>query len=334
MSERWLLTIIIIAVLLVSAGYWVATHVDLMPEQASTNAVLVDGLFRFLLGLATVIFLLVEGALLYAVFRFRRRLGDAAPVHGNNALQFVWSLIPAVIVVIVAYYSFRVLSAASQSAPDPLTVEVRARQFSCQFRYPESGVTTQELHLPVGRAVRLLISADDVIHSFWVPQFRVKQDATPGSVSELLVSPLRTGRFPIRCAELCGPGHATMTAEVVVESPQEFAVWLASQLAPRATPSEPTAAGRELFNQYGCGACHTLADGAARGAVGPSLDGVGTRAAQRVPGLDARAYLEQSILDPNAYVVPGYPSGVMPQDFGQRLSADVLRLLVDYLLSR
>jgi cytochrome c oxidase subunit 2 len=336
-NVRRILTLVVLTLLIVGAGVIVALKVDLMPQQASTQAQLVDPLFRGLLGVATVIFLIVEGALVYAVLRFRRRPGDEAdgpPVHGNNALELLWTAIPAVIVVVIAFASFRVLTASGARQPDPLIVQVIGRQFVWEFRYPEADVTAAELHLPLNRQVRFEISSDDVVHSFWVPEFRIKQDATPGQVAELLLTPTRAGRYPLRCAELCGAAHATMTGEVVVETAEEFSAWLTSQQAQAIIGGEPASVGRRLFSQYGCNACHTLTDAGAHGTVGPSLDGIGERAASAIQGLEARAYIEQSILEPDAHVVEGFPSGVMPPNFGERLTAEDLQALVDYLLSQ
>lgn len=337
MNVRRLLILGALSALLIAAGLLVARTVDLMPEQASDRAVLVDELFRWMLGVATVVFLIVQGALVYAVVRFRRRPGDESdgpPMHGDARLEFIWTLIPAVIVVVIAVYSFRVLAASERAAEQPLVVEVVARQFSWQFRYPGSEVVSDVLHLPVNRPALLRVTSEDVIHSFWVPAFRVKQDATPGRVAELAVTPIEVGAFPVRCAELCGPAHHAMTTQVIVESGEDFAVWLAAEHARQTSPLDPATAGRELFNRYGCQACHALADAGASGVLGPALDGIGTAAAGRVPGLSAYDYLTQAIVDPAATLVPGFAAGLMPADFGQRLTDQELDLLVLYLLER
>jgi cytochrome c oxidase subunit 2 len=333
-KERTIFALTILTLVLLAAGYWAATTVDVMPLQASSRAVAVDGLFRALIGMATVIFLLVEGALVYAVLRFRRKpgeQGEGAGYHGNNALEIVWTLIPAVLVTVIGIYSFQVLTDIERPAEDEVVVEVTGRQFSWEFYYPEFELTSSELHLPLERDVRFQITSADVIHSFWVPEFRAKRDATPGQVSELLVRTTLPGRFPIRCAELCGPGHAGMLGQVVVEGEPEFLAWVESM---RSIPSDPLEAGRFLFLRYGCNTCHTLTDVSAVGVVGPSLDGIGERAATRVPGLDARGYITESILEPSAFITPGFQDGLMPPNFSQRISAGELELIVNYLLGR
>jgi cytochrome c oxidase subunit 2 len=359
--ERTIFTLVIISLILVSIGFFVTTQMDLswlLPTQASSRSIIVDQLFRFLMGIASVIFLLVEGALLFAVIRFRRREGDegdGAPIHGNNTLEIFWTLIPAILVAIISMYSYRVLTQVEEPGRNPLVVEVIGRQFSWEFRYPEKGVSSQALHLPVNRTVSFQISSADVIHSFWIPEFRVKRDATPGQISEMIVTPTIVGHYYSRCAELCGPGHATMVADVFVETQAEFDAWMQEQAgqvpapqiqdSPAATaepePEAPLPAqenavvlGRALFIQLGCGACHILPDSGGLGVVGPTLEGIGTIAATRQAGVGARDYLIQSLISPDTLVVDGYPAGVMPGDIGERISEPELENLVEYLLSQ
>jgi len=337
-KERTVFAIAVLTVALLAAGFWVAQNVNLMPAEASTRAALVDQLFRAMLGMAAVVFLLVEGVLLYSVLRFRRPKGDeadAVPVHGNRALEIVWTLIPALIVVVIGFYSFRVLAASETRDADPLVVNVHSRQFSWSFEYPASGVTATDLHLPLGRQVRFMITYADVIHSFWVPEFRVKRDATPGQLAELLVTPTRLGTYPVRCAELCGVGHATMglTSQVYVETEADFEAWLEAQAA---LPSDPIDAGRVLFGRYGCSSCHALADANAVSVVGPALDALADPASEHATmhGTDLRGYVEQSIVDPSAFVVAGFADGLMPKDFATRIPAGELAILVDYLIAQ
>jgi cytochrome c oxidase subunit 2 len=346
-KERTLFTVIILSLVLLAVGYLVATQVDLswlMPEQASTRAVQVDRLFRVMMGIAVVIFLIVEGALVYAVLRFRRKPDDereGLPVHGNNTLEVVWTIIPAIIVAVIGIYSYQVLTDVERKPEDPLVVRVIGQQFVWSFEYPESGIKSNVLHLPVDQPVQFQIESRDVIHSFWVPAFRVKHDATPGQIDELIITPTEIGTFPVRCAELCGAGHAAMITEVKVESAQDFQDWidsggqeLASVPGTEGGQGEQTASvagGAELFVQFGCGACHTLTDASTAGIVGPALDGIGTWGADRVEGQDAATYIRNSIIQPNAYIEQGYPQDVMPQDFVTRTTPEQLDVLVSYL---
>ena len=330
MRERTLFLSAIIAIVLIGLGFLVAGQANLMPREASTRAVEVDQLFRVLLGVSTVIFFLVEGALIYAVLRFRKKAGDesdAPAIHGNTSLEILWTLIPAAIVVVIGVYSFQVLGSIEAPGRGPRVVEVIARQFSWGFRYPEEDLATTELHLPVGQPVVFQITSEDVIHSFWVPAFRGKRDATPGQVSEMAITPTETGVFPIRCAELCGAGHSIMTSQVVVESPEAFDAWLAQQQALASDPGQ-------FFLTLGCGGCHTLAGAGTTASVGPPLDGLAARAGDRVPGLDAAGYVEQSIVDSDGFIVPGFQPGLMPKNFGERLTPEQIQALVAFLMAQ
>lgn len=362
MKERSIFVIIVLSIILIGIGLFVATQADLsflLPEQASAESVLIDGLFRMLMGIATVIFLLVEGVLLYTVIRFRRKPGeegDGKPVHGNNTLEIVWTIIPAIIVAVIGVYAYQVLTTIEQPRDDPLVVQIIGRQFSWEFVYPESRISSGVMHLPVDRPVQFQIESKDVIHSFWVPAFRLKQDATPGQIDEFVITPTKIGRYPIRCAELCGAAHATMVSEVVVQSKEDFEAWLEAggialsppsegetssqpspgegDTAPDISSEEVQAQGRALFIELGCGACHTLADAGGAGAVGPPLDGIAAAADTRVDGMDAHSYMLKSIINPDDHVVKGFPPGLMPKDYGDRISEEKIEMLVKYLLSQ
>jgi cytochrome c oxidase subunit 2 len=343
---RTILTVLFLSLILAALGFLVAARVDLMPLSASTRAEHVDQLTGVLLGVSTVIFLIVEGALLYAVIRFRRKpddLEDAVPYHGNNTLELIWTLIPAVLVVGIGVNAVQVLQRIETHAQDEMVIEVVSRQFLWEFRYPEMGFSSPELHIPVGKSVRFDITSADVIHSFWVPEFRAKQDATPGRISVLRITPNKIGTYPIRCAELCGAGHAAMNAKVVVESEGDFNAWAASQMegslqVPSPQPESEAATGPPpeqgviLFQEYGCGACHIYEKAGGAGEVGPSLDLWRSNRTSRVEGLNPREYIRQSILDPNAYIVEGYLANLMPQDYQARMSDAEVEALVEMLL--
>jgi cytochrome c oxidase subunit 2 len=358
--ERTILTIVLLTFVIITIGYVVATNVDLMPTAASSRAVLVDRLARILVGIATVVFLLVEGALIYAVLRFRRKPGDegeAEPIHGNTTLEIIWTIIPAFIVIFIGFYSFQILTDIETPGSNELIVEVTGQQFVWSFRYPQYDRTTPELRLPVDRPVRFEITSLDVIHSFWVPAFRAKRDATPGQVSQLLITPTELGTFPIRCAELCGAGHATMVSTVSVVSEDEFNTWiesLASGQPPGPPPAEEhpegeveepetegdgqppeeemMAAGRDLFWGMGCAGCHTLDDAGSTGVVGPILDGIAERAGGYEGYADAHDYIMNSIADPNSFIVEGYPASMMPQNFEARMTPEELHTIIEYLM--
>ena len=222
----------IFTLLVILSGLLVGRYVRLMPPIGSEEAVLIDDLFQTMLGIAAAVFLLVLGALMYALFRFRRRpghQGEGIPIRGSNRLELAWTFMPALIVFWLAAYSSQVLVRIHEHRHSPLVVEVTARQFVWQFEYPAYGITSTELHVSAGSPVQLDLIAQDVIHSLWVPAFRLKQDALPQRSTFLSFTATTPGEFPIVCAELCGAGHAVMRSRVVVHEPEDFTRWLEEQ---------------------------------------------------------------------------------------------------------
>jgi len=216
--------------LVLGAGILVGRYVNLMPPAATMEAVIVDRLFSIMLGIAFAIFILVEGVLLYAVLRFRRRKGhegEGVPIHGSNRLELAWSFIPALIVFWLSAVSGQVIFRLDAPPDDALRVRVVAQQFTWQFEYPEYGVSSHELNVPIDVPIELELISMDVIHSFWVPAFRLKQDALPMRETRMNFTATTVGEYPVVCAELCGAGHAVMRTRVFVQEREAFAAWLA-----------------------------------------------------------------------------------------------------------
>ena len=202
-------------------------------------------------------------------------------------------------------------------------VKVKAVQFAWNFTYP-NGKSYGALTLPKGRHVKLDITANDVIHSFWSPELSQKQDAVPGQHNFLVVTPTRTGTFPVICTELCGLGHALMRSHVTVISAAKFDAWLKG--GGEAATGAP---GLAVYQENGCGGCHTLKAAGSTGQVGPDLDKLKAEAAKANRGPLA-AFIEESIVKPQAYLAPGYPDA-MPHSFGTQIPPDKLKQLVQYL---
>ena len=206
-------------------------------EQASTAAGKVDTLLDVAIVLSSFVFSIVLVMLGYSLYRWRAKPGDESdgePIHGNTRLEIAWTVIPTVIVAFLAAYSWIVLDDIEAKDSDRMQLEVVAQQFEWDFNYPEAGVTSKELHVPVDQQVELQLRALDVIHSFWVPEWRIKRDLVPGAPGagiddNVVVTPDREGTFNVICTELCGVGHATMRATVVVESEADFKQWLGQQ---------------------------------------------------------------------------------------------------------
>jgi cytochrome c oxidase subunit 2 len=325
-----------IGVLASLVGIGISLLIDWFPTPASSAAGDIDTLYDVLLICSVPVFVLVMTIAIYSVIRFRAKpgdMGDGPPIHGNTRLEIIWVTVPFVMVTALAIYGWIVLDDLEAKQQDELVVKVTGRQFTWSFEYPKERVTSPELVLPVDRPVEFRIHTEDVIHSFWVPQFRLKSDAVPGLTTKVRLTPDRTGRYEVVCAELCGLGHSTMRQNVRVLPQRGFTAWVDQRR--RAAGGGGTAGGgggggggqtpegEALFTANGCASCHTLEQAGANGTVGPNLGEISPATA---------AYIKQSIEDPNAKVVKGFPRNVMPQDFAEKLSPGEINALVKYLL--
>ena len=336
----------------------VATAVALvptwLPEDASQEAGRIAFTFWFVIAICIFIFAIVAAVMVYAVMKFRVQeddFEDGPPIHGHTGLEITWTVIPFLMVTAIAIVSAIVLSRNDAQAKDTLRVDVAAQQFEFTFSYPDArNVTSPVLMLPKGRSVELYMRSYDVIHSVFVPEFSVKEDIVPGLVTQLHVTPTRLGTFPLECTELCGLGHSLMRSQAVVMSPAAFDAWLKKQekaagasaggtsttsttstsTTSSTTPISPAQAGLTVFNSNGCSACHTLSAANATGKVGPDLDNLVSYAKTAKQPLES--FVNQSIVDPNAYIEHGYPKNVMPGTFGQSLTKEQLDHLVTFLV--
>jgi len=201
-------------------------------QGASTAAPEIDRLLDVMIVLSAFVFSLVLVMLFYALWKFRAKPGDESdgePIHGNTKLEVAWTVIPTIIVLFGAGYSWVVLDRIEKPAENPIKVQVFAQQFAWSFGYPGKGNAWSEgeLHVPLDRQVQFKMHAQDVIHSFWVPEWRIKKDAVPGITTTATITPDKAGTYQLICTELCGFGHATMRAKVVVEPPADFRKWVA-----------------------------------------------------------------------------------------------------------
>src|SRR3954447_3838275 len=210
-------------------------------EQASTAAPKIDTLLDVMIVLSSFVFSIVMVLMGYSLWRWRVRPGDegdGAPIHGNTRLEIAWTVIPTVIVLFGAIYSWTTLSSIEAHDPDRMVVDVYSQQYEWHFNYPNQGVTSRELHVPVDRQIEFRMHSLDVIHSFWVPEWRIKKDNVPGITTRAYVTPTKAESLTLVCIELCGFGHATMRAPVVVEPSQAaFDEWATKQ--PPIPPSDP-----------------------------------------------------------------------------------------------
>lgn len=352
LNARTIFTLAVVAVVLIAGGFILAGATpSLFPPQASAEAQQVDDLFRVMFVIGGAIFLLVQGLLVYSVWRFRAKPGedgDGLHLHGNTTLEIIWTAIPAVIVAGLTIASLNVFNSIQAVKDDELLIGSVGARFNWAFNYnaplsimseavnievlPQAVkddladdnmvvVSAPELHTYVGRPVVLEMEPRDVIHSFWVPAFRVKQDLIPGRVTTVRFTPTVAGTYPIKCAELCGANHGAMISQVVVhEDEAAYNEWLEPELAAVIyPPTDPVERGRAILasNVYPCYTCHVLTDLAEfnwNGNVGPALNGIADRAATSraaATGLLPVDYLLQAIHDPTAYLAPGY-GALMP----------------------
>ena len=206
-------------------------------EQASTAADDIDRLLDVAIVLSSFVFSIVMTMLGYCIYRWRARPGDESdgePIHGNTRVEIAWTVIPTVIVAFLAAYSWIVLDDIEAEAADAMPVTVTGQQFAWSFEYPDEGVESDELHVVVDQQIAVEMRALDVLHSFWVPEWRIKRDAVPGAPGsgiddDFVVTPDREGTFSLICTELCGLGHSTLRAPVIVETQEEFDAWVAKQ---------------------------------------------------------------------------------------------------------
>ncbi len=324
-----LLALSFLALALSACGVADVPQSTLMPQ--SDNARLIQNLWGPIFWAAVVIFVLVEGLLIYSVIRFpaRRQNGEDMPpqIHGNTRLEMAWTLAPALVVAVMLILTFQTMAKIDAAPPeDALRVRVVGHQWWWEVHYPEYNVVTaNEIHLPVNRPVVVELESADVIHSFWVPRLMGKRDLIPGTTNRIWFTPLEAGSFSGQCAEYCGVAHAQMRVVVFVDSGEAFQQWIAKAQQPAPAVAGPAAQGAELFIQRGCAACHTIAGTAAQGVIEPNLTHVGGRStlAAGIIG-NTPENLARWLRDPQA-VKPGNKMPTLP------LSEEDITALVAYL---
>jgi len=314
--------------------YLFLTGAGLLPVEASRQAVLVDQLFDLHWALISFLFSLIVVFMGYSLVVFRRKPGDDGAgkyFKGNGRLEIFWTLVPLATVVTVAYLGSQNLAAVRAVDPQAMEIKVTAFQWNWQFEYPQYGIITDTLYLPVDQQVLLRLSSRDVIHSFWVPEFRVKQDVLPGAnlVKELRITPSQIGQYKVRCAELCGGAHSAMERPVIVQSQADFDTWVAQQMASEV--QDPAQRGQKTA-EIQCKACHTF-DGSK--GLAPTWKGVFGHRVELSDGSTItadEAYIRESILNPSAKVVKGFPN-IMPPNYKDTLTEQQISDLVAFIAS-
>ena len=300
----------------------------LFPESASTMAAQVDHLYFFLLLIAGFFSLLIAGLIVYYAIRFRRRSPDAvgARIHGGLMLEITWTVIPLMITMVIFVWGAKVFFAMASPPAETLNIYVVGKQWMWKFQHLDGQREIDELHVPVGRAVKLIMTSEDVIHDVFVPAFRVKADVIPGRYTNIWFQPTKPGRYHLFCAEYCGTRHSAMTGEVIVMEPDAYQAWLSGGT----TEGSLASAGQKLFNDLACNTCHRP-DTQGRGPMLEDLFGK-TQVLQNGATVTAdEAYIRESILNPRAKIVAGFQP-IMPTFQGQVNEEGVLEL-VEYVKS-
>lgn len=299
-----------------------------MPPQATEVAKSVDALYEFLLIVSFISCVLVIGGLILFAIKYRRQgENDKTPyISHNTTLEFLWSFIPFVIFMVAFVWGWIVYHDLRRMPEGALEIAVHAQKWDWTFVYKSGRRVAAEFTVPVNRDVKLLMTSSDVLHSFFVPAFRVKQDVVPGRYAALWFNANREGSFQVFCTEFCGDKHSAMLAKVHVVSQEKYEEWLAAEPYKGLSSVE---IGAKVFGSR-CVACHTLS---AKANVGPGFLGLFGREEKMADGSTVVAdenYIRESILNPNAKIVAGFPAGVMPTFQGQ-LSEEEMMGIIDYL---
>jgi cytochrome c oxidase subunit II len=341
------LLLVVIGAIASAVGIAWGLAINWFPIRASTQAKQIDNLYDLLIILTVPIFVAVTVIVLFSCWKFRMRPGeehlDGPPIHGNTKLEVVWTAIPAIMLVLICSWAYVKLTDIEQAQAGEMRIDVTGQQFAWTYAYPQASgkpIKSDVLYLPKDRPVRFFVHAEDVLHDFWVPAFRMKIDAVPGLTTKYRVTPNRLGTYPVVCAELCGLGHSVMRSTAKVVTPAIFNTWIKNGgsltapagaatatttgggSAPAAGAAPAAVDGKAVFAANGCDGCHTLADAGATGAVGPNLDKV-------LVGKDA-AFIKTSIENPSAEIAKGFQD-IMPKTYASTLKPEELDALVTYL---
>ena len=307
-------------------------RLGLMPPQASTFASQVDMLYAFLLMVTAFFSVLIAAFVIGFSIKYRRRSdSERTPhLHGSTALEIAWSIIPLGIAMVMFFWGASMFVTLKRPPDDAMQVNVVGKQWMWKIQHLEGRREINELHVPVGRPVKLTLTSEDVIHSFYVPAFRIKQDAVPGRYTTVWFEATKPGRYHLFCAEYCGTKHSGMIGEIVVMDPADYQAWLTAEAPALAAAGVAAggesllAAGQALFEKHGCVTCHQPGS-----VLGPMLAGIVGTSVTLQDGSTVKVdedYLRESILTPQAKVVKGF-APVMPTFKGQLNEEQILQLI-------
>lgn len=301
---------------------------QLFPVQASTLAPEVDHLLYFLLAISVFFTLLIFGAIFYFAIRYRRRSENELPhvAHTGYTLEIVWSVIPFGLTMVMFTWGAAIFFNASRPPNDAIQIYAVGKQWMWKLEHMEGQREINELHIPVGRPVRITMASEDVIHSFFIPAFRTKQDVVPGTYTTTWFTPTKTGKYHLFCAEYCGTRHSGMIGWIYVMEPADYEAWLGGGAASGSLADN----GKKLFEQLACNNCHKE-DNTGRCPNLVNLFGQPVKLASGGVVKADEAYIRESILQPQAKIVAGYEP-VMPT-FQGLVTEDQMLQLVEYVKS-
>lgn len=292
-----------------------------LPEQASKHASDIDWLHNLITDLSVFFTVAIVGTMIYFAIKYRRRGGkdhETPDIHGDNRLEILWTVIPTLVCIFLAYYGIIYYKEIRTVPADAMTVSVTGQKWWWDFEYENGKKVSGEFVVPVDKPVRLLMESKDVLHSFFIPAMRVKSDVIPGRFTYISFTPVKTGTYRSYCTEYCGDQHSAMLASLKVVPQAEFDDWLKDKSDEiKAARMNPAELGAELYVQKGCNSCHSL-DGSK--IVGPSFLKLFGKEREFSDGTKAVAdeqYIRNSIYNPNFQVVSGFNPGMMPVFEGQ-----------------
>jgi cytochrome c oxidase subunit 2 len=304
------------------------TSFKLFPDQASTLAPRVDALYFFLLAVTVFFTLLIAGLIIFFALKYRRKNNVPPPdTYTDRRLELLWTVVPLILTMIMFVWAARVFVAQSRVPDGAMEIHVIGKQWMWKIQHPDGRREIDELTVPTGRPIKLVMTSQDVIHSFFIPAFRIKQDVVPGRYNYEWFEATKPGVYHLFCAEYCGAQHSGMIGRVVVLKPADYQRWLAG--APEGEEA-PEVAGGKLFAQYSCNTCH--------GSRAPTMAGLYGSQVQVLVGDREQTvtadedYLRESIYYPRAKIVKGFAPELMPSYQGQ-LSEEQLMQIIAYIKS-
>jgi cytochrome c oxidase subunit II len=304
------------------------SELRIMPEQASTYAPSVDALYFYLVGLTIVFSILISLLILYFAVKYRRRSEQEIPDHveGSMKLETVWTVIPFIIAMSIFIGGVRVYFKQYRVPTNALDVYVVAKQWMWKFQHTDGQREINELHVPVGRRIKLTMATEDTIHSLFVPAFRVKMDVVPGRYSYLWFEPTKPGRYHLFCAEYCGTSHSGMIGWIEVMDSSDYEAWLSGGTSGGSLAQS----GEKVFQQLACNTCHK-SDGTGRGPVLEGVFGKTVLLANGVKVTADEAYIRESMLNSQAKIVAGFPQPSIMPTFQGQISEEQLLQLIEYI---